>query len=328
MSKRETSAEIDAAAADWAVRIDGAPFDESLQRTLEAWTSQDQRRLGAYARARAVLNHSKRIRALGPNFEPDAFAEAAPVRAGAVPHSRRRVLAFGGLGAIAAGAGALAFALEAAAETFHTGRGEIRLIPLKDGSSVTLNTLSSIRVRSAAGRHCVDMLSGEALFDAVKGPQGPLEIFAGDNCMRAAGASFTIAKLQPDTVEVMVRRGDVEVESRRTATDRRRRLPANTRVAFLRDRPVRQEILTPAQIARQLAWREGMLSFEDQPLASAAREFERYSGVRIRFADPQIAAETVTGLYAANNPAGFAQAVAVSLDLRMQRTSDGVVLTR
>ncbi len=50
--------------------------------------------------------------------------------------------------------------------------------------------------------------------------------------------------------------------------------------------------------------------------------------MRIRFSDPQIASETVTGLYAANNPAGFARAVAVSLDLHIQNTGDGVLLSR
>ncbi len=262
MSKRETSAEIEAAAADWAVRIDDAPQDDALRRELEAWIDQDFRRLGAYARAGAVLTHARRIKALGPTFDPDAFVAAAPAPSGARAPSRRRLLAFGGLGAATVGAGRAGLRVEAAAETYRTGRGEIRLIPLKDGSSVTLNTQSAVRVRLGANSRCVDMLAGEALFDVVKGPQAPLEILAGENCMRATGASFTVARLAPRRSRSWVRLGDVEVESLRAASGARRRLPANTRAAFLGDRAVSQELLTPAQIARQLAWREGMLSFE------------------------------------------------------------------
>ena len=46
--------------------------------------------------------------------------------------------------------------------------------------------------------------------------------------------------------------------------------------------------LAPSEVSRQLSWREGMLSFEDQTLREAADEFARYSDTRITFADPAI----------------------------------------
>jgi transmembrane sensor len=71
-----------------------------------------------------------------------------------------------------------------------------------------------------------------------------------------------------------------------------------------------------------------MLSFEDTPLQEAAEEFARYSDRKIEIGDVAVGAETVTGLYAANNPEGFAQAVALSLNLHVQKTSGGIILVR
>src|SRR5690606_23678090 len=132
MSLRETNAEIDAVAAEWAVRLDGGCLDAAEQAELAAWIAEDSRRLGAFARARAVLTHSKRAKALGSGFDPAALAGPAQRRARPTL-SRRRILQMTGAGAAAAaGIGVLAVGMQAAAHTYRTGRGEIRLIPLED----------------------------------------------------------------------------------------------------------------------------------------------------------------------------------------------------
>uniref|UniRef100_UPI00345C3240 DUF4880 domain-containing protein n=1 Tax=uncultured Caulobacter sp. TaxID=158749 RepID=UPI00345C3240 len=44
---RESSADIDAAAAAWAGRVDRGPLSDQDQAALEAWAAQDPRRAGA-----------------------------------------------------------------------------------------------------------------------------------------------------------------------------------------------------------------------------------------------------------------------------------------
>lgn len=73
MPKRETSSEIDEAAALWAMRNDGAGLDDRQQADFDCWLEGDARRLGAFARAQAVLVHVRRAKALGTGFEPTAF---------------------------------------------------------------------------------------------------------------------------------------------------------------------------------------------------------------------------------------------------------------
>ena len=52
-------------------------------------------------------------------------------------------------------------------------------------------------------------------------------------------------------------------------------------------------------------------------LADAAGEFARYSEVRI-VVDPAISEKTLTGLFAANDPVGFAKTVATVLKLQTE----------
>ena len=50
------------------------------------------------------------------------------------------------------------------------------------------------------------------------------------------------------------------------------------------------------------------------------------AGPRLRFDDPAIASQTVTGLYDARDPEGFARAVAAAFGLETERAGDEIVL--
>lgn len=339
MGKRETSAEIDAVAADWAARVDNAPPAPPEQAELDAWLAGDTRRLGAYARTRAMFAHARRAKALGPNFDPELFPQSRsasahveedidPVESIERP-SRRRFLVMGGSAATAASlVGMFGWSWQAAAQTYSTKRGEIRLVPLDDGSSVTLNTESTVTVRYDRKERRVELVRGEALFDVAKDPSRPFVVAAGDTNVRAVGTSFSVRRFADAPVEVVVRTGSVEVVRANLPAAAPLRVTANTRTIAPETAPLATTPIPPAEVGRALAWRQGMLSFEDMPLADAAQEFARYSDVRISFADPAIAKETVTGLYAANNPTGFAEAVASTLDLQAVQSSDGIYLRR
>ena len=337
MIRRETSAEIDAVAAGWAARVDAAPLDGAAQAELDAWLESDTRRLGAYARARAMLAHAGRLQAFGTGFDPDAYkshhqaspseaveSEIAPLQ----PLVRRRSFLLGGGAAVAASVvAAVGFSWQAAAATYTTRRGEIRLIPFEDGSSMTLNTASTARVKFTATERHVELVEGEAMFDVARDHDRPFVVAAGDMKVRALGTSFTVQRLAARPVQVMVRRGEVEIDRVGSGTTPVQRVAANMRAIST---PAGSEIvpIAAAEVSRELAWREGMLSFEDMPLKQAADEFARYSDTRIAFADPAIGDETVTGLFAANNPVGFAKSVALSLDLKADPRTGGVLLRR
>ena len=325
---REKAADIDAIATDWAIRAEAPSFDEEQQRRLEAWLAADVQHLGAFARAQAVLHHAARARALGSTYRPQDFLTQDIAQAPVPIWTRRKVVAAGAGGIAAAVAGSLMIGMQAAAKTFRTERGEVRLIPFKDGSSATLNTNTEISVLFSASRRDITVMSGEVLFDVAGDPARPFVVNAGDARMLTDRTCFTVRCMDQRPVEITVRRGSVAVGHRTGATTSLLRVDANENASIPASGPIRTQVIAPQDVDRQLAWQEGMLSFDEVTLREAADEFARYSDQHIYFDDGSIAAETITGRYAANNPREFAQSAALSLGLRTESRPDGVMLLR
>lgn len=238
----------------------------------------------------------------------------------------RRSVLLGGTGAVAFGLlAALGMTFQAAARTFSTRRGEIRLIPLDDGSTLTLNTASTVRVKFSDAERHVELIEGEALFDVAREPRRPFVVVAGDTQVSAVGTRFTVSHLARQPLQILVSQGTVEVENV-ASTEVKRLVPANSKAVISSSRPVQVVPISADEVSRELAWREGMLAFEDKPLREAAGDFARYSDVRIAFESQAIADETVTGLFAANDPAGFARSAALGLGLKVRNQPDGTVL--
>jgi len=282
---------------------------------LEAWLSGDPRRLGALARAQALYDGSDAARALGPEFDPAAFQSKPPARP-----SRRNLIGWGG-GAIAAGlvAGVGALGVSTyASRAYASQRGEVRLIPLDDGSAITLNTDSKVRVR----RRTVELLRGEALFEVAKGEQ-PFVVSADALSVMATTAAFVVKAIAGAPVSVVVREGQVSVTDR----GQRTQVAANQQIALSTQRP-QVEAVAPAALSRQLAWREGKIAFEGETMAQAAREFARYSDTRLVIDDPALAQEPVSGLFAANDPVSFARSASQAFGVRLEIEGRTVRLSR
>lgn len=336
MPKRETSTEIDEAAAEWALRLDDAGLEDPERAEFEHWLSLDPRRVGAFARAQAVLMHAKRAKALGPEFRPDTFepldnqSEWSLPEASASPDTikigRRRFLIGGGIAASLAAVMLVLPGRQAVARIYETGQGESRLIPLDGGSTVTLNTGTRIAVSSSGGTSSIRLERGEALFKLAADSAKTMKVEAGSLTMRADRTEFVVCNLKDSSWKVTVCEGQVEVAGSAGAPVRM--LTANMLATFGPGNRFEERKTTPAALERELAWQEGMLAFEDTPLGDAAQDFARYSSRRIRIDDAAVAAETVTGRFAANDPEGFARAVALGLDLRVKTNIEGIELTR
>ena len=272
-------------------------------------------------RAQAVSLMSESAQALGPAFDPAAFEDSKPLG-----FSRRQALTWAAGAAAVASLAALGLPA-AAGVVISTKRGEIRLAPLKDGSTVLLNTESRIRVRYDRGRRFVTLLKGEAYFSVARDDPRPFVVEVDGRRLTTAQAGFRVRKLEGDPIDVLVDRGRVEVAPSRQA--RAVRIDANMRLA-LTDRPTTDNprSIAPETVTRELAWREGKLAFEGETLRQAADAFARYSDTRIEIRDPALAREPVTGLFAANDPVGFGRAIARVFDARLEQDGDEVVLSR
>lgn len=326
MADRETSRSIDADAADWVAREDRAPLSPGEAEALAVWLEGDLRRPGALLRARAVALRSEQARALGRHYDPLAFGGAAPAP------SRRSMLAWsGGLAASVAAATVVGLTLQAP-KAHATERGEIRLVPLPDGSTVMLNTATRVTVKyDAAGRR-VRLVEGEADFSVVTDRVRPFEVEVdGRRFTASVGGAFRVRKLGDGLIDILVRQGRVAVQVGTRTEPKSATLGPNTRLALptaggedgIEPRPV-----SPRDVARDLAWKDGKIAFEGETVAQAAAAFARYSETRIVVEDAALAREPITGLFAANDPAGFARAVAGIFDAPVTDRPGTVVIGR
>ena len=310
MSTRLNPHEIDRIAAEWAARrFNGLSADESA--ALDAWLAEEPRHLGAYMKAEAVLARLEQAGAAGADAlrveqaAPGSFANRRTVLAGA---------AAAGLGFAAGGVLVLRGLLEE--EIYSTNIGETREVILSDGSIVTLNTNSRIAVHYSKSLRKIVLDQGEALFEVAKNKHRPFIVEAHDTQVRAVGTSFTVKLLSQQLVQVQVREGVIEIKRPGVPEAAPVRLAANSQ-AFAPERaPISTAAVPGAQLTRNLAWRQGRIAFDNQPLADAAREFARYSNIQIHV-EPGLENQTVTGLFVSTDPVGFARAAALSLNLHV-----------
>lgn len=319
----KTAHQMDAEAADWAARLDRGPLSAEEEAALQAWLDGDARALGAFGRMRALALSTERARALGPDFDPAVFHPASAY----VP--RRRVLAAGGAIAATALIGAgTAWQMLRQRGRFVTGKGETKVVALKDGSVVTLNTSSEMQVDYSDTVRAVELVRGEALFDVAKNKARPFVVAAGDTSVRVVGTSFTVRHLEASPVQVLVREGIVEVSKPALSGRAPLRITANTLAVAQEDQTIAASLVPAAQLQRRLAWQDGHIAFEGETLAAAAAEFARYSDTRIVIEDPALAKEEIAGLFKATDPVGFAQTIAISLNARARIAEGEVRLTR
>ena len=325
MTDRADSRSIDDAAAGWVALADRAPLSPEQDEALQAWLNRDPRHAGAYLRARAVALRSESARALGTGYDP---ADFGGVRV-PPPPSRRGVLMWGGgMAASLAGVAAVGIVLQAP-EAHATDRGEVRLVPLADGSTVMLNTASRITVKYETNQRRIRLVEGEADFTVVDDAAKPFVVEAGDRRVVASGGGgFRVRKLDDRPVDILVYQGRVRVLPRGGA-DRAVTLDANTALSVpdagagetIRPRPV-----PPSLVRRELAWRDGKIAFEGETLSEAAAAFARYSDTRLIIVDPALASEPVTGLFAASDPVGFGRAVADMFGASVTERSGAVII--
>lgn len=320
MTQRETSDEIDRAAANWAARVERGALALEEQGNLDAWLAGDRRRAGAFIKAQAILAYVDRARALGPGG----------LSRGSGPGSRsRRVMLQGGVAAIAAtvvGIVGSSVWPRTNEMTRSTGHGKVRSFPLEDGSMVTLDAKSEVHIELVSQRRTVKLVAGRALFDVARDPERPFIVQVGDVSARALGTSFSVERSVDGNVQVLMREGVVEVTDQANPL-LKVRLEAHHSLVVTPSGKATRDYGGEQSVERALAWQSEMLDLEGATLQAASSRFARYSEYVI-IVDPSVRDKRITGRFAATDPRGFAVAAAASLNIQARVGALSVRLTR
>ena len=317
MTSFQSAKEIDDEAADWAARIDGRGLEAEQDPLLRAWLTGDPRRAGAFLRAQAAISFLDRGRALV------GADQTAPLDA--APRPSRRALFAGAGGACAAALDGGATFWATRSQRLDTRLGEIRRVPLADGSLVAINTKTALDVTLKTTSRQITLRRGEAWFQVAKDAERPFVVSAGRMRVRAVGTAFSVRR-EGDGVEVTVTEGVVETWVEGQDGPRRRLAAGNGVVLASATSPVMAK--SPSEIERGLAWRNGEIALDGESLSEAASQFNRYNNRQIIIDDPQLAQERFVGLFRTNEPESFAAAVAATIGAKVREDDRTIRLSR
>lgn len=319
-SQPEPEDQLREQAAAWVVRLHNDPSPVDLKR-FDQWRSQSEQHGHAFDEALAawisVGEHATAPELL--EMRRDALNRTRrPERRG----RWRAVAAAIALLILAPAIGITWYMLRPPAEQlFQTAHAEQRVIVLPDGSRVSLDALTEVRVRYTPDVRNMELISGRANFEVAKDVTRPLNVRVGPRTVTALGTMFTVER-ESRKVVVTLLEGSVAVTTRDTPSSliemqprQELRLTDGGEVA-LRDG------IDPDQA---LAWREGKLIFEDEPLRNVVARMNNYGATPIVVTGP--AGELrVAGVFRAGDTAAFVDAMTSYFPVTVTHQADAVTL--
>jgi transmembrane sensor len=199
-------------------------------------------------------------------------------------------------------------------QAYRTEIGEQRAITLVDGSTITLDTDSEVRVAFSKGRRLVDLTHGQAFFAVAKDHTRPFIVTAGDERVMAVGTAFDV-RLEHDGLSVTLREGRVRIEApdgQSPQPDTAARVKAADLVPGSKLRTSQHAAwqVARADVMRELSWLHHQLVFDNARLDVVVAEMNRYSSTKIVLGDPALAGVQVGGVFGVDDPDSVADALA------------------
>lgn len=323
------AADIEAQAAAWIARCDARGCDHDP--LLAAWLIADPRHRAAYLRLAHAWERTQRLARLRPADRPiDPDLLAAPRRAHLWAWRPRAVRLAAAAAGIAAAVIVVTWSLvpSSSAQTYRTGPGGLSRVFLADGSAVTLNDNTELRVHFTGARRGITLVRGEAHFSVAHDTHRPFEVEARDRVVVAVGTAFDVRIGSGHDVEVTVTEGRVallKLARQPQPDDLALQTISAGQDALLTTRNVTVQHIDSAQVFRRLAWERRELSFEGETLSQAVAEFDRYSNRRIVIDDPAIAALEIGGSFRALDLDSFVAALGQAFGIASRVTPQGTI---
>jgi len=215
--------------------------------------------------------------------------------------------------------------LPPSSKAYRTDIGGISAIAVKDGSTITLNTDSGIRIALSDTERRVDLDKGEAFFEVAKDPKRPFVVRVGDQRVIAVGTKFSVRREQ-NGIRVIVTEGRVRVEHSAAHRPPETAMISRGGVAVAGIAGVLVQDNPLSDVEDRLSWRQGTLVFHDTSLTEAVAEFNRYNTRQIAIEDPDIGALRIGGQFRTNNAQGFVRLLADAFPIQIEANDTRISL--
>jgi transmembrane sensor len=337
-----------AEAAGWRVVLSEADVETS--DAFEAWLATDPCNAEAWAEAQALWDHFGEHAA-----SPEIIAARRDALERASRSQRRRLYAgrrwSAGLDRIAASIAAVAVlaALGGAgawwvtkADIYRTGLGERRTVMLADGSRVSMDSDTVLKVRLLPDARKLDLIRGQAQFDVTHDVSRPFSVHARDQTVVATGTSFNVDLMGPSVFVTLIEGRVSVLQDRATpplghASQAPRLVLARlvsgeqlitadpgARGAVI---PISAVQVEKVNVDKATAWESGQLIFEDEPLASVAQRISRYAPHPV-IAEGAVGALRISGVFNAGDISTFIDTIQRAFPVQAQQNDDGAVVLR
>jgi transmembrane sensor len=321
--------EIDLEALRWLELMEHGRLSPQDQFRFQAWVAADIRHKGAVIRARAA---SMRLDRLGALAGGRSVVEPPPPRALLPP---RNITRRGMLVALAAAAGLAGVAVwlghdwrEGSGGTLYSSNvGELKKITLQDGSILTMNTQTQLRVHYTGERRDINLIRGEVMFTVAHDASRPFGVRVGRWTALAVGTEFAVRRFSEATTDVTVTEGVVQMlpPDRNVATTGPR-LTANQKATLGSDDSIELSQVAASEMGAQLAWRNHLVVFSGVPLREALAEMNRYTQKHIVVDDPEISQRRIVGVFSTIDSQTFLSAMEATLGVEAVDSGNTVLL--
>ncbi|MCX2862245.1 FecR domain-containing protein [Paucibacter sp. PLA-PC-4] len=329
--------EIAAEAAVWIARLHGPDRSNHMERECRAWQMRSAAHRTAFERGTDLW-----MEAAGVDRTAVARAAALNASSGAAKTVRAQPWPVAAALTTILIVGALMFELRWGSDTYDTGVGEQRVVMLQDGTRMSLNTSTRVRVALGSDRRAVDVEGGEALFEVAKEASRPFVVRAAGSEVTATGTAFVVRYTpaiegRGDAVDITLVEGRVVVRGAREVGVAAKSRDGVEMTSGQRLRVAGRELsqvaaalkpqLDRPHVDQVLAWKRGEAIFDNASLPEAVAEMNRYSAMPISLADADaLGGLRVSGVFRTGNNLGFARALAKLHGLLVRELPDRLEL--
>lgn len=304
------------AALGWIARLRSDTVSEQDQQSFALWLGEDG-------------SHQQALDQMLEMWDDLAVLSKLPEQTELPRESANSARWFGGAAALAASLVLAVFlwpqAINGPVTTpYQTSLGERESVELPDGSRVLLNTDSSISVTYTDEQRHIDLNRGEAWFQVAPNKQRPFHVDAGETRVTAVGTAFNVY-FSSNSTDVTVTEGVVRVSELGETGNR----APSTELLYVNQQLSASvdgwELSVSEDTSQQMAWQRGELVAVEMPLPALIAELERYHPTEILITDPDLAVLTVSGVFQLDQPDAILNALAVSLDIRVNPLDESTV---
>lgn len=224
-------------------------------------------------------------------------------------------------------------------QTLTTPIGQQTTFSMPDGTRVLLNTNSVVDVKYSSNYRQLTLVRGEAKFDVAKDKLRPFSVTVGKQSFTALGTIFNVQKNSEFEMELVVTHGRVLVTSADKSIEQitqslksasKASLPGllvstGEKVVIAENNNLAIETLPLDQMQRDLAWQQGMLIFEGEPLSQALDDVSRYTSAKFDIVDPELSQLKVAGYFKAGDVDGLLASLNSNFSIVFVKDSDNVI---